>query len=188
RTRRRSRPRRTSRRRRARGRPPRTARTRRRRARTPAATVATSPRDDCPCRARGTRGCRSSRSLLPADEQLTLAARGAPYNVTANGTDDAGTAAEDRYSVRPSMPSFVQELAERIHRGMAPVVLGLDPRADALPDAITAPTVPERIVAFYRQVLPVLARHAPVVKPNVAFFEAHGSKGYAAYAATCALA
>jgi orotidine-5'-phosphate decarboxylase len=86
------------------------------------------------------------------------------------------------------MPSFVHELAERIHRGMAPVVLGLDPRADALPDAIAAPTVPDRIVAFYRQVLPVLARHAPVVKPNIAFFEAHGSRGYAAYEAVCALA
>jgi orotidine-5'-phosphate decarboxylase len=86
------------------------------------------------------------------------------------------------------MSSFVHELAERIQRGMAPVALGLDPRADALPDAIAAPTVPERIVAFYQKVLPVLARHAPVVKPNIAFFEAHGSRGYAAYEAVCALA
>ena len=44
-----------------------------------------------------------------------------------------------------------------------------------------------RIVEFYRLTLPVIARHAPCVKPNIAFFECYGSAGYQAYEATCAL-
>ena len=41
---------------------------------------------------------------------------------------------------------------------------------------------------FYRQALPVLARHAVCVKPNIAFFECHGTEGFGAYERTCALA
>jgi orotidine-5'-phosphate decarboxylase len=87
------------------------------------------------------------------------------------------------------MPSFVARLAECVLGGQAPIVIGLDPRLDALPAAV-APgrAAPERFVAFYREALPVIARHAPCVKPNVAFFEAHGAAGYAAYEETCALA
>jgi orotidine-5'-phosphate decarboxylase len=85
--------------------------------------------------------------------------------------------------------SFVARLAERILAGEAPIVIGLDPRLDALP-ANVAPgaTAPERFVAFYREALPVIARHAPCVKPNVAFFECFGGAGYRAYEQTCALA
>ena len=43
-------------------------------------------------------------------------------------------------------------------------------------------------MAFYRAALPVLARHVPVVKPNIAFFECHGSRGFWAYENVCQLA
>ncbi|MGB3968163.1 MAG: orotidine-5'-phosphate decarboxylase [Planctomycetota bacterium] len=83
----------------------------------------------------------------------------------------------------------MHRLAERIHGGAAPVVIGLDPRLDALPAAVAPGASPaERIVAFYRQAMPVLARHAPCVKPNIAFFECHGAAGYGAWEETCALA
>jgi orotidine-5'-phosphate decarboxylase len=73
--------------------------------------------------------------------------------------------------------------------GQAPIVIGLDPRLDALPAPVAPDRPPaERIVAFYREVMPVLARHAPCVKPNVAFFECFGSDGYRAYEVTCDLA
>ena len=87
------------------------------------------------------------------------------------------------------MQSFVARLAERVLGGQAPIVIGLDPRPDALP-AKVAPGQPAaaRFVAFYREALPVLARRAPCVKPNVAFFEAHGAAGFRAYEETCALA
>lgn len=87
------------------------------------------------------------------------------------------------------MQSFVAGLAERVLGGQAPIVIGLDPRLDALPARVAEDRSPaERIVAFYREALPVLARHAPAVKPNVAFFECHGADGYRAYEEVCALA
>lgn len=87
------------------------------------------------------------------------------------------------------MRSFPALLAERILSGRAPIVIGLDPRLDALPARLSPDAAaPQRIVAFYREVMPVLARHAPCVKPNIAFFEAFGADGYRAYEQTCALA
>jgi orotidine-5'-phosphate decarboxylase len=87
------------------------------------------------------------------------------------------------------MQSFVAQLAHRILGGMAPVVIGLDPRLDALPKALLPEAPPaDRIVEFYRQALPAIARHAPCVKPNIAFFECYGSAGYRAYERTCELA
>lgn len=85
--------------------------------------------------------------------------------------------------------TFVERLAERVLAGAAPVVIGLDPRLDALPAGLLPSAPPaERIAAFYREALPVLAAHAPCVKPNVAFFECHGAAGYGAYEQVCGLA
>lgn len=85
--------------------------------------------------------------------------------------------------------AFLDRLVERISSGMGPVVVGLDPRLEALPAEIE-PGAPAatRILAFYRQVLPLLSTHVPAVKPNVAFFERHGAAGFAAYEETCELA
>ncbi|MAD32278.1 MAG: orotidine-5'-phosphate decarboxylase [Planctomycetes bacterium] len=85
--------------------------------------------------------------------------------------------------------SFVGELADRILGGQAPIVIGLDPRLSALPERLLPGAAPAaRIVAFYRESLPVLARYAPAVKPNIAFFEAYGADGYRAYEEVCKLA
>lgn len=87
------------------------------------------------------------------------------------------------------MQSFVAALADRVLGGQAPVVIGLDPRLDVLPAAVAPGAAPAaRILAFYREAMPAIARHAPAVKPNVAFFEQFGAEGYAAYEETCALA
>ena len=85
--------------------------------------------------------------------------------------------------------SFVEELAERVLGGMAPIVIGLDPRLSALPEQLMPGSAPAaRIVAFYREALPVIAKHAPAVKPNIAFFESYGSDGYRAYEEVCRMA
>jgi orotidine-5'-phosphate decarboxylase len=87
------------------------------------------------------------------------------------------------------MQSFVARLAERILGGQAPVVIGLDPRLDALPRGLLPGAAPAaRIVAFYAEALPALARHAPCVKPNIGFFECFGADGYRAYEETCSIA
>jgi orotidine-5'-phosphate decarboxylase len=83
---------------------------------------------------------------------------------------------------------FAARLAERVAR-TGPAVVGLDPRVDALPDAVAPGQPPAaRILAFYRLALEVLADHVAAVKPNIAFFELFGSAGFAAYEATCELA
>lgn len=85
--------------------------------------------------------------------------------------------------------AFVAELSRRVLAGAAPAVVGLDPRLDAFPSGILpGGSAPDRIAAFYREAMPVLAEHVPVVKPNIAFFECYGSAGFAAYEATCAAA
>jgi orotidine-5'-phosphate decarboxylase len=85
------------------------------------------------------------------------------------------------------MQSFVAALAERVLGGQSPIVIGLDPRLDALPTSVAPGAEPAaRITAFYREAMPAIARHAPAVKPNIAFFEQYGSSGYAAYETTCA--
>lgn len=85
--------------------------------------------------------------------------------------------------------TFVGELADRVLGGQAPIVVGLDPRLAALPERLLPGAAPAaRIVAFYRESLPVIARYAPAVKPNIAFFEAYGADGYRAYEEVCKLA
>lgn len=87
------------------------------------------------------------------------------------------------------MRSFTAQLAERVLAGQAPIVIGLDPRLDALPARLLPDAAPaQRIVEFYRLALPAIARHAPSVKPNIAFFECFGADGYRAYEQTCTLA
>ncbi len=77
----------------------------------------------------------------------------------------------------------------RLRQGAAPAVVGLDPRLEALPSEVLPGAPPaERIVAFYREVLPLLAPHVPLVKPNIAFFERYRAAGFGAYEATCRLA
>ncbi len=84
---------------------------------------------------------------------------------------------------------FGSRLADRIRSGAAPAVVGLDPRLEALPhDLAPGATPAERCLAFYQATLPALARHVPVVKPNIAFFEAWGWEGFRAYQAVCAQA
>ena len=84
------------------------------------------------------------------------------------------------------MQSFVTELGDRVLGGQAPIVIGLDPRPPALPERLLPGAAPvARIVAFYRETMPVLARHAPCVKPNIAFFECYGADGVRAYEETC---
>lgn len=85
--------------------------------------------------------------------------------------------------------AFTTQIDARLADGRAAAVVGLDPRLDALPADVAPDSGPtERIVAFYREVLPRIEPHAVAVKPNIAFFEVFGAAGFAAYAETCALA
>jgi len=80
---------------------------------------------------------------------------------------------------------FTSRLSQAI-RNQGAAVVGLDPRIGALPAGLAPAAEPvERILAFYSEILPVIARHAALVKPNIAFFERFGPAGYEVYVETC---
>jgi len=89
--------------------------------------------------------------------------------------------------------AFADRLAEAVRRTAAPVVVGLDPRLESLPPSLT-PKDPSPAAAalaverFCREVIDVVARHVPAVKPQAAFFEQWGPAGMQALAHVIAYA
>ncbi len=72
---------------------------------------------------------------------------------------------------------YLEQLAARTAATRTVLCLGIDPVATALPDGF-APTL-DGVEAFSRLLLAAALPHAAAVKPNLAFFEAHGSAGMA---------
>ena len=63
----------------------------------------------------------------------------------------------------------------------APVCVGLDPVRERLPKPLTDLPPLEAIERFCVEVIEVVARHVPAIKPQVACFERYGSDGLAVY-------
>jgi orotidine-5'-phosphate decarboxylase len=87
------------------------------------------------------------------------------------------------------MTNFSAKLTAAINQKQTPVVVGLDPRFDALPEPLRKACAPGDAVAtatifseFCREVIDVVAPLVPAVKPQVAFFEQLGPPGLAALA------
>lgn len=86
------------------------------------------------------------------------------------------------------MQSFSDRLERAVSRRGNPVLVGLDPRSEMLPEPL-APASGADLVAqakafalFCRGVIDVVASLVPAVKPQAAFFEQLGSPGMAALA------
>lgn len=83
------------------------------------------------------------------------------------------------------MTCFADKLASRIGATGTPLIAGLDPVLEAIPECFRAPntarTDEEHIFVsltdFYRVALPPLASTVAAVKPNCAFFEQYGIGG-----------
>jgi orotidine-5'-phosphate decarboxylase len=81
---------------------------------------------------------------------------------------------------------FTDLLARVVHRLRAPVVVGLDPRWEQLPESFrksSAGSLAERAAAyetFCKEVTDVVAPLVPAVKPQAAFFEELGPPGMTA--------
>ena len=81
------------------------------------------------------------------------------------------------------MRHFFDQLADSVQRTAAPVVVGLDPRWEQLPEDLTRnqPTDFNTRAAAYQffccQVIDVVAPLVPAVKPQAAFFEECGPMG-----------
>jgi orotidine-5'-phosphate decarboxylase len=86
--------------------------------------------------------------------------------------------------------SYISRLHEAVRRKRNPVVVGLDPRWEQLPDDVRksaresgrdhATTVAAAFEAFCRRIIDVVAPLVPAVKPQAAFFEEWGPAGCAA--------
>lgn len=74
--------------------------------------------------------------------------------------------------------SYLDRLAARTAATGTVLCLGLDPDPAALPPGF--PATASGVEAFARLVLEAALPHVAAVKPNLAFFEAHGSPGLAA--------
>ena len=81
------------------------------------------------------------------------------------------------------MSRFSDQLASQIRQVGNPVVVGLDPRWDPLPEELKLPGLPslqvqaEIFEKFCREVIDVVAPLVPAVKPQMAFFEELGPSG-----------
>jgi len=89
------------------------------------------------------------------------------------------------------MIAFPDRLEAAVVRCKNPVLVGLDPRAEMLPPGLLADgdtAEPCKIAAAYeqfcREVIDVVARRVPAVKPQAAFFEELGPAGMTALART----
>ena len=83
-----------------------------------------------------------------------------------------------------TLTTFDERLTAAVRRAANPVVVGLDPRWDELPDAVKSRFDGDRLDGraaaygqFCRGVIDVVAGRVPAVKPQVAFFEQLGPAG-----------
>lgn len=73
---------------------------------------------------------------------------------------------------------FGERLAGAMH-AWGPLCVGIDPNPDLL-DRWGLPDTADSLLAFGETVIEAAARSCAAVKPNIAFFERHGSRGIAA--------
>ncbi|MBN1256858.1 MAG: orotidine-5'-phosphate decarboxylase [Planctomycetes bacterium] len=85
-------------------------------------------------------------------------------------------------------PNFADHLADACREKKSIVCVGLDPHPDKLPPTFADEDPVTAAAAFCRAIVDAVADCVPVVKPNIAFFEALGPLGVAAYADLCAYA
>lgn len=76
--------------------------------------------------------------------------------------------------------SFSQKLENAIRAKRTPVLVGLDPRRESMPQEFQSLSVGESFRKFCCDVIDVVAPLVPAVKPQIAFFEQYGIEGLTA--------
>jgi len=79
--------------------------------------------------------------------------------------------------------TFADRLAAEVERKRSQLVVGLDPNTDLLPVELRG-----NVARFCNGIVDAVAPHAVAVKPQLAFFEALGPAGMAAFDAVCTYA
>jgi orotidine-5'-phosphate decarboxylase len=83
---------------------------------------------------------------------------------------------------------FSDRLADSVERKQSQLVVGLDPVLELLPDELNGEAPADALVRFCCGIVDAVAPFAVAVKPQSAFFEAHGSEGVRACEEVCAYA
>ncbi len=96
------------------------------------------------------------------------------------------------------MDNFSDRLLDAINTKGSPICVGLDPRLELLPNSIvkkafqkvrkTNSAIANAFEAFNKAVIDVVFDLVPVVKPQIAFYEAYGAAGIKAFMNTVAYA
>lgn len=75
---------------------------------------------------------------------------------------------------------FADRAIEKLRTRGNPLCIGLDPYPDMIPALFgDARNDIDAIEKFFREILPIAAKHAVAVKPQMGFFEPYGEAGYA---------
>jgi orotidine-5'-phosphate decarboxylase len=83
---------------------------------------------------------------------------------------------------------FSDRLADSVERTQSQLVVGLDPVLELLPDELQGEAPADALERFCFGIVDAVAPFAVAVKPQSAFFEAHGSEGVRACEQVCAYA
>jgi orotidine-5'-phosphate decarboxylase len=75
---------------------------------------------------------------------------------------------------------FSDRLADAVERKSSQLVVGLDPVVEQMPAEVDGD-----LFAFCSGIIDAIAPYAVAVKPQSAFFEAHGGEGVSAFAQVC---
>lgn len=89
----------------------------------------------------------------------------------------------------------INKLVEQIKLKKCPIVVGLDPRIEQIPESIKAPyyklyghtleAVKHALMEFNRGIIDAVHDLVPAVKPQIAFYEKYGIEGLLAYKDAC---
>ena len=88
------------------------------------------------------------------------------------------------------MKNAIDRLIEKIKETKNPTVIGLDPRYEMLPRAVTdkysqnLEGVAKAIIEFNKNIIDEICGIIPAIKPQIAFYEMYGIPGKEAFAET----
>ena len=80
---------------------------------------------------------------------------------------------------------MIDKLISRIKILNAPIVVGLDPTLEMIPDDFKKAEICDTLVAFNREIIDAIYDLVPAVKPQIAMYEKFGLQGLQAYVDTC---
>jgi len=83
------------------------------------------------------------------------------------------------------MKIMIDKLISRIKTLNAPIVVGLDPTLEMIPEELKKSEICDTLTGFNREIIDAIYDIVPAVKPQIAMYERFGLQGLQAYIDTC---